>query len=79
MRPLLHNLIEPTRNAFIPGRMITDNALIAFECLHAIKHGNKGCRGFGAYKLEVTKVYDRVDWGFLQGVLKRLGFYSKWV
>jgi hypothetical protein len=63
MRPLLHNLIEPTQNTFIPGRMITDNALIAFECLHAIKHGNRGCWGFGAYKLDLCKAYDHVDWG----------------
>jgi hypothetical protein len=71
LRPLLQELIEPMQSAFIPGRMITDNALIAFECLHAIKNGNRGCRKFGAY--------DRVDWGYLEGVLKRLGFHSKWV
>jgi hypothetical protein len=31
LRPLLDDLIEPTQSAFIPGRLITDNALIAFE------------------------------------------------
>jgi hypothetical protein len=79
LRPLLHVLIEDTQSAFIPGRLITDNALIAFECLHALKHGKSGCNKFGAYKLDLTKAYDRVDWGFLQRTLEWLGFQSTWI
>jgi hypothetical protein len=56
-----------------------DNALIAFECLHDIRQGNKQCRNFGAYKLDLTKAYDRVDCVFLEGVLRRLRFHSKWI
>jgi hypothetical protein len=59
--------------------MITDNTLIAFECLHALRNGNHRCKQFGAYKLDITKAYDHVDWGFLEGVLQRLGFHSTWV
>jgi hypothetical protein len=79
LRPMLQDIIDPSQSAFIPGRMITDNALIAFKCLHAIKNGNSGCRKFGAYKLDLTKAYDRVEWGFLEGVLKRLGFQCTWI
>jgi hypothetical protein len=79
LRPLLQDLIAPTQSAFIPGRLITDNVLIAFECLHAIRHGNKDSKRFGAYKLDLTKAYDHVDWGFLEGALRRLGFQSTWV
>jgi hypothetical protein len=59
--------------------MITDNALIAFECLHAIRNGNNNCKVFGALKLDLSKAYDRVDWGYLKGILGRLGFHSKWL
>ena len=32
LRPLLDYLISDEQSAFIPGRMITNNALISFEC-----------------------------------------------
>jgi hypothetical protein len=79
LRPLLENIIGLTQSAFIPGRMIMDNALIVFECLHAIPCGNNRSKKFSAYKLDLTKVYDRVDWKYLEGVLRRLGFQSQWV
>ena len=37
LRPILDEIISPEQSAFIPGRMITDNALVAFECIHYIK------------------------------------------
>jgi hypothetical protein len=61
MWPLLNDLIGPMQSAFVPGGWITDNALIAFECLHALNHGQNSCKGFGALKLDLTKAYDRVD------------------
>jgi hypothetical protein len=64
MRPLLQDIISPTQSAFIPGRMITDNALIAFQCVYALQKGSKNAGNFCAYKLDLMKAYDRVDWDF---------------
>jgi hypothetical protein len=61
MRPILHDIISPTQSAFIPGRLITDNALVAFECIHSIQTGSPSRRKLCAYKLDMTKAYDRVD------------------
>jgi hypothetical protein len=36
LRPLLDGIVSETQSAFIPGRLITDNAMIAFECFHKI-------------------------------------------
>jgi len=48
----------------VPGRMIADNALIAFECIHAIQRTD--WEEFCVYKLDLSKAYDRVDWGFFK-------------
>jgi hypothetical protein len=79
LRPLLQDIISPSQSAFIPGRMITDNALIAFECMHAITSNTDQRGSFCAYKLDLSKAYDRVDWGFLNKVLLKLGFHRDWV
>jgi hypothetical protein len=76
LRPMLQDIIAPNQSAFIPGRMITDNALIAFECIHSLQNINDRKGKFCAYKLDLAKAYDRVDWTFLEGVLNKLGFAS---
>lgn len=78
LRPILDDIISETQSAFIPGRMITDNAIIAFECFHKIQNGRAGHDSHCAYKLDLAKAYDRVDWSFLEGVLVKTGFNSKW-
>jgi hypothetical protein len=79
LRPCLQGMISPTQSAFIPGRLITDNALIAFECIHSIQTGSAARKKFCAYKLDLAKAYDRVDWRFLEGVLAKLGFHTQWI
>lgn len=79
LRPLLDDLISPEQSAFIPGRLITDNALVAFECIHHIKQEKDLTKSFCAYKLDLSKAYDRVDWVFLRQVMQKLGFSQRWV
>jgi hypothetical protein len=79
LRPYIQHLIDETQSAFIPGRLISDNALIAFECFHAIQRNKKPDDSYCAYKLDLSKAYDRVDWGFLKGLLTKWGFEDRWV
>ena len=37
LQPLLTVLISENQSAFIPGRLISDNSIIAFECIHHIQ------------------------------------------
>jgi hypothetical protein len=79
MRHLLDDIISKTQSAFIPGRMITDNALISFECIHALQKGSNKAGKFCAYKLDLMKAYDRVDWNYLENAMRKIGFANKWV
>ena len=36
-------------------------------------------KGALALKLDVSKAYDRVEWGFLKGMMVKLGFSEVWV
>jgi hypothetical protein len=59
--------------------MITDNAIIAFECFHALQKGSKTAGNFCAYKLDLMKAYDRVDWNFLEEAMRKFGFAEQWI
>jgi hypothetical protein len=79
LRPILGEIVSLNQSAFVPGRLITDNALVAFECLHFIEQNINQNKNFCAYKLDLSKAYDRVDWDFLRKVMQRLGFSHRWV
>jgi hypothetical protein len=59
--------------------MITNNALLAFECIHAIQQDQSDRSNFCAYKLDLAKAYGRVDWSYLEHVLVKMGFHHVWV
>jgi hypothetical protein len=61
MKKVLPHIISPTQSTFIPGRLITDNILMAFEALHTMDGRLKGREGFMALKLDMSKTYDRVE------------------
>ena len=76
LKVFLPEVISPTQSAFMPGRLITDNIVVAYECFHTIKNKREG---LCVIKLDMHKAYDRVEWPFLKEIMLRLGFCQEWV
>ncbi|KAL0283696.1 UNVERIFIED_CONTAM: hypothetical protein Sangu_2873600 [Sesamum angustifolium] len=77
IKPVLPSLISKTQSGFVPGRVISDNILIAQELVHKI--GNKRNEGNVILKLDMAKAYDRLEWGFLYKIMERMGFSDTWI
>ncbi|GJV29926.1 putative RNA-directed DNA polymerase, eukaryota, reverse transcriptase zinc-binding domain protein [Tanacetum coccineum] len=73
----LKEVVSDNQSAFIPGRRITNNILITQEVMHNY-HRDRGpprC----AFKVDIQKAYDMVDWKFLSNILILFGFHKKMV
>jgi len=71
-------LIHPLQSAFIKGRSIHDNTLIAHEIFHSFRD-KKGKGGWVALKLDMEKAYDKLNWKFLFFIMQKFGFDAKFV
>lgn len=72
-------MIDESQSAFVQGRLIIDNVLVAFETMHCIDQRKKGNEALMAIKLDMGKAYDRVEWVYLEAMMRRLGFHEKWI
>ncbi|CAM8918528.1 unnamed protein product [Rhodiola kirilowii] len=79
LQQILPEIISPAQSAFIKGRLITDNYLIAHEAAHFIKNSRQSKSVYGSLKLDMSKAYDRVEWRFMKLLLLRFGFEARWV
>ena len=79
LKLILPNVISNAQSAFVPNRLTIDNTTVAFEVLHKMRNKRSGKKGQMAVKLNISKAYDRVEWGFLRKVMQKLGFNVKWV
>ncbi|XP_024177967.1 uncharacterized protein LOC112183885 [Rosa chinensis] len=75
----LPDIISPLQSAYVPGRLISDNTLVATEVAHFMCKLRHREEGFFSLKLDISKAYDRLEWKFLQAILTKLGFDSKWI
>ena len=79
LKVVLPHIISPTQSAFILARLITNNISAAYETLHIIYSCMWGKEGYMTIKIDMNKAYDRVEWSFLEKVMKKMGFASQWI
>ncbi|CAN0925181.1 Transposon TX1 uncharacterized 149 kDa protein [Linum grandiflorum] len=79
LRKVLPQLIGDEQSAFIRGRSIFDNIVVAFESLHYMKTKPRTKQEFAALKVDISKAYDRVEWHYMEGLMSKLGFAPKWI
>jgi hypothetical protein len=75
---ILLEVMSQHPSAFVPGHFITENILIAYECVHTIKR-NREKKGICAVKLDMHIAYGKVECCFLDKMMIKLGFAPQWV
>ena len=67
-------VISPYQSAFIKGKAITNNILLALELIQFMKN-NKSRRSYQvAIKIDFKKAYDSERWDFISKVMQVLKF-----
>ena len=79
LKAVLPQIITENQSAFLFERLITDNILVAFEIIHYLNNKWEGKESFMAVKLDMSKAFDRVEWGFIEAVMEKLGLYERWI
>ncbi|CAA7045965.1 unnamed protein product [Microthlaspi erraticum] len=79
LKRILPKFISETQSAFVAGRQITDNILIAQELFHALRTNPGGRNKRMAIKTDMSKAYDRVEWDFIEAVMRKMGFAETWI
>ncbi|XP_026459208.1 uncharacterized protein LOC113359850 [Papaver somniferum] len=76
MSELMEKLISPQQAAYIEGRNIHEQVLMASELVNEMKFTRRG--GNVGIKLDISQAYDSVSWDFLIKFLLKYGFSESW-
>lgn len=70
LKPILQQLILPSQTAFVKGRLIVENSVLASELVNGY-HKNRGSKRI-TIKVDIAKAFDTLSWDFLFACLEGL-------
>lgn len=73
LKLILPDIISANQSAFILERLITNNVLVAYKTLHSMHSRMWGKVGYMTLKFDMSKAYDRVEWAFLDKIIRKIG------
>ena len=79
LKRILPEIVSEQQSTFMTDRLISDNIMVAFETLHYMRNHSSGKVGYMALKLDMSKAYDRVEWPYMEKLMKKMGFDDIWV
>ncbi|KAK2660472.1 hypothetical protein Ddye_007005 [Dipteronia dyeriana] len=75
LKKIMNLVMDPTQMVFVKDRQIIDNFVIAEWVIHSWKKDKEG--GL-LLKLDFEKAYNSVDHAFLDSMMSKMGFGSRW-
>lgn len=76
LKLVLSSLISDEQKAFKNKRQLIDGPILIHKLLHSLQSsGRKGL----LIKLDMKKPFDRINWSFLLGIMKKFGFEDQWI
>lgn len=77
LKAILPDAIEPNQSAFIKGRLLLENVLLASEMVNGYHKDSISSRC--AIKFDITKAFDTVKWSFIVSVLQVMGLPDRFI
>ncbi|GLU06807.1 hypothetical protein SLE2022_238000 [Rubroshorea leprosula] len=75
LKSVISEIVSDTQSAFVGGRQLVDSVLVLNEVVDEVKKRKKPAFVF---KADFEKAYDCVDWSFLDWMMEKCGFGTKW-
>lgn len=76
---VLNSVIEDHQGAFLKGRQIYYNIIVAHEILDTLRKKRIGKYGSMVLKLDMSKAFDRIEWGFLRSLMLCVEFLELFI
>ncbi|XP_058764760.1 uncharacterized protein LOC131638231 [Vicia villosa] len=74
---VISDVVDDSQSAFVPGRTIQDNIIVAHELIRGYnkKHLSPRC----TIQMDMHKAYDTVEWIALENIMKELNFPQQFI